>query len=213
MEKINAGIFIDFDGVISKSSVRVTINFLHEYINSIKPISYEFIENYVKSVLCFPVDESVTLLFNSLGIENKLEHFYLKFKKLDSDRAKIIIEQSFYDFIKFCNEKKIEYRFLSLASVDRLRLIKDLDMTKILKLGHSKANPKTYLLALNSLKEYRLRWFQLDDSPLALRAGKLSGLKTIMMINDVFTTDDYKSSREFIDYKITSFSDAKKILI
>jgi hypothetical protein len=80
MEQIKKGIFIDFDGVISKSSVRITIDFLHSFFNKREPISYNFVENYVKVVSCFPVEDSVKLLFKSLGMERYLKSFYKEFK-------------------------------------------------------------------------------------------------------------------------------------
>lgn len=212
MEQIKKGIFIDFDGVISKSSVRITIDFLHSFFNKREPISYNFVENYVKVVSCFPVEDSVKLLFKSLGMERYLKSFYKEFKALDSDSSRIIIEQTFYEFLDFCDKHSIEYRILSLASKNRLELIKGINPKRILGLEYSKANSKTYASILKSFSKNKIEWFQLDDSPLALRSGKRAGLKTIMMLNDVFTIKDYQLNKEFIDFKTVSFNHIKKLI-
>jgi hypothetical protein len=212
MAKAKFGVLIDFDGVISKTSVRLTIDFVHQYINSIKPISYNFIENYVKSVLCFPVEDSVKLLFNSLGLEKKLADFFNEFKKLDSDNTKIKIENSFYNFIDFCNFSLIEYRILSLASEERLRLIENVNQKSILKVEYSKANPKTYENVKKALQKVSTDWIHIDDSPLALRASKQAKIETIMMLNDVFTSKEYQFFKEYIDYKVSNFNGIKLIL-
>ena len=212
MEKIKKGIFIDFDGVISKSSVRVTIDFIHHFFNQREPISYNFVESYVKIVSCFPVEDSVNLLFKSLGMERYLKNFYEEFENRDSDSS-IIIEKAFYEFLDFCEKNSIEYRILSLASKKRLELIRNFNPKKILDIKYSKANSNTYSTILKLFAKNKIEWFQLDDSPLALRSGKKAGLKTIMMLNDVFTIKDYNLNKEFIDYKTFSFNHIKKIIL
>ena len=70
----------DFDGVISKNSVKNTLEFAFEYINSVTPINKEFIKDYFKKVLCFSPLPSVELLFTSLGIQDRMEDFFKKLK-------------------------------------------------------------------------------------------------------------------------------------
>jgi transposase InsO family protein len=133
-------------------------------------------------------------------------------KALDSDSSRIIIEQTFYEFLDFCDKHSIEYRILSLASKNRLELIKGINPKRILGLEYSKANSKTYTSILKSFSKNKIEWFQLDDSPLALRSGRRAGLKTIMMLNDVFTIKDYQLNKEFIDFKTVSFNHIKKLI-
>jgi hypothetical protein len=114
--------------------------------------------------------------------------------------------------LDFCDKHSIEYRILSLASKNRLELIKGINPKRILGLEYSKANSKTYTSILKSFSKNKIEWFQLDDSPLALRSGRRAGLKTIMMLNDVFTIKDYQLNKEFIDFKTVSFNHIKKLI-
>jgi putative transposase len=153
--------------------------------------------------------ETVQELMESLRI---YFNYYNRFKALDSDSSRIIIEQTFYEFLDFCDKHSIEYRILSLASKNRLELIKGINPKRILGLEYSKANSKTYTSILKSFSKNKIEWFQLDDSPLALRSGRRAGLKTIMMLNDVFTIKDYQLNKEFIDFKTVSFNHIKKLI-
>ncbi|MDX1959356.1 MAG: hypothetical protein SFU98_12325, partial [Leptospiraceae bacterium] len=102
------GILLDFDGVISKVSVENTVDFVYNYINKIAaPMSYNFIKEYMKTVLCFPPKPSVELLFNSLGINTHLDDFYECLKKIDEDIKLIEIEKGFYEFLDFCEKNQI----------------------------------------------------------------------------------------------------------
>lgn len=204
------GVLIDFDGVISRSSVKNTIIFTHEYINKVQPIPYKFIENYIKLILSFPVESSVALLFDSLGLSSLIKDFYSRFNDLDLDSSRIVIDEEFYQLISFLEKNKLDYRILSLASKDRIKNIRNIDYSKIANVGKSKADARAFSDFIKDMNFFD--WVQLDDSPIALRTGKLSGLTTVMMLNDIFTVADYRPFQQFIDYKTSSLTGFLKIL-
>ena len=207
------GILIDFDGVVSKTSVQNSIDFIYKFINSLQPISKEYIYNYSKAIMSFPLQQSLTVLFKSLGLESQLDNFYQKFHAFDKDPKAIRIEKDFYIFLSFLEKEGIDYKILSLASKERLNLLKLDSESRIYSLkDRSKADPNTFIQLTKDLGVKPKKWIYIDDSPVGLRAAKLSNFKTAMMINTVFTLKDYAMFETYIDFKITSlYSLQKKI--
>jgi beta-phosphoglucomutase-like phosphatase (HAD superfamily) len=78
--------------------------------------------------------------------------------------------------------------------------------------GRSKANDNTFLEVANELNLNLNRCIYIDDNPLALRTGKQHNMTTIMMINDIFTLEDYHIFSSYIDYKINSFTELELIV-
>lgn len=206
------GFLIDFDGVISKNSVKNTLEFAFEYINSVTPINKEFIKDYFKKVLCFSPLPSVELLFTSLGIQDRMEDFFKKLKELDKDKTKIKIRPDFYSFMKFCDQHHIKYTILSLASSDRLKLIKGFLEELVYSLsGRSKADPMTFDKVIDDMKIVPNKWGYIEDTPIALRTGKLAKFKTFMMKNDIYDDREFNQFKSFIDYKVNSFLEIQKL--
>ena len=202
---------IDFDGVISKTSVQNSIEFIYKFINSLQPISREYIYNYCKVIMSFPLHQSITNLFNSLGLEGCLDDFYQKFQIFEKDPNSIKIENDFYLFLRFLEEDGIDYRIVSLASKERLSLLRLDSESRIYSLkDRSKADPNTFLHICKDLSIKPNKWIYVDDSPVGLRAAKLSNFKTVMMMNHVFTLKDYRMFKSFIDFKVTSLASLKK---
>ncbi|HNI96211.1 MAG TPA: hypothetical protein PL169_09105, partial [Leptospiraceae bacterium] len=87
---------------------------------------------------------------------------------------------------------------------------RNIDDSKIANVGKSKADAGAFSNFIKDMNFFE--WVQLDDSPIALRTGKLSGLTTVMMLNDIFTATDYRPFQQFIDYKTNSLAGFLKIL-
>jgi HAD superfamily hydrolase (TIGR01509 family) len=207
------GVILDFDGVISKTSVNNSIEFIYDFINKIKPINREYIINYCKSVMSFPLKDSIFFLIKSLGLENEIENLYREFHKFETNPRSISIEKDFYELVNYFEVKGIDFKILSLASNERLALLKISNTGRIYPLNNkSKANPKTYLELAKSLKINPKKWLYVDDSPIGLRAAKLSNFNTTMMINKIFTMKDYYLFKDIIDFKIKKLISLKKIL-
>lgn len=211
-------IFIDFDGVISKSSLIDNIKNYHWFINQYVPIPFEFTVDFFKITMCFPVQSTISYLFSSLGIEDRLPELY-KEEVINKfyDNEKIKIEEDFFQFIDFCTKNGLPYliyssrdnSYKSLADV-----ITGFDPSRIYDLkGRSKGNYNTFLEVGDELNLNLSRCIYVDDNPLALQTGKRHGMTTIMMINDIFTLKDYDIFHSFINYKINSFADLLSFFI
>lgn len=204
------GFIFDFDGTIAKDSAPKIVRFIYEFINKnskSQKVSFEYIKNYYKTSVSFNPQNSITLLFESLGISDKILEFKEQHDKIDLDSEFSKIQSSFFHILEVLKKKGIEYFVLSLASQTKLKnsnlAIADFDV--VLK---SKSNPSIFK---DIIKKKEIvnpsEWVYVDDSPLALSAAKSCGFTTVMMINEVFTEDDYRNSIDFIDYKIDDFLD------
>lgn len=202
------GFLIDFDGVIAGDSVRRTILFAYEFINSITPVNYQFLEDYFRKVLCFSPKPSVDLLFSGLGIEKHTADFFARLKKLDENSAQIVIDEMFYQFTEYCESNGAAWKILSLASSDRLRLLKNYQPDRIYSLdGRSKADPATFSSVIKDLNIVPDKWVYIEDTPVALRTGKLAGLYTIMRQNEIYNDREYEQFRNYVDFRVKNFSE------
>jgi 2-hydroxy-3-keto-5-methylthiopentenyl-1-phosphate phosphatase len=207
-------VFIDFDGVISKNSVLSNIKSAHTFINQYISIPYEALFTFFKSTTSFSMQHTFGFLLTSLGIdmsESNQEQLMLSLY----ENIKTIIEADFYDFLDFCDRNSIRYLIYSSADkgIKRIpELIDRIGINGIYNLnGRSKANRNTYLEAAKELKIDLKNSMYIDDTPLALQTGKLHGMTTVMMLNSVFTLEDYQIFSSYIDYKINSFTELLEI--
>jgi len=206
------GVLIDFDGVICPNAVNLTFDFVYQFVNRYIKIPRIFIENYLKVISCFPVDLSAKLLFTSLGLEDKIDVFKTDFRDYDKKVDTLEIDPDFLRFMQFCEKNSIMYRIFSLANKERIEKITNINPEFIYPFGSKgKANIQTYQDLEKQLNTSLSRWIYIDDHPLALHTGKKAGLTTAMMLNTIFSEDDYNSYRDTIDYKINNFKELHKI--
>lgn len=210
-------ILIDFDGVISKNAVSIAMNAMYNFMQDFNPIPFESFKNLFKEVVCFPFVDTVTFIWKSFGIEHKLKDLFMYLKNIDSyDNVQLMVEKDFYEFTQFCHDRNIQYRIFSSAdkSTGRIQnVLQKIGENKYYCLGNnSKADPKTFERAANDFNIDLNRILYIDDSPVALRTGKLKGLTTAMMLNDVFGLEDYEVFKNFIDYKVESFQEISHII-
>lgn len=211
--KKTEGILIDFDGVIAKEAVDNVINFVYEYINRYTPLEKDYIKTYIKTVACFPTDNSIRFIFSAFGLDEQVSDFFEKFKNFDKNHNEFKIEEDFTGFIRFCEENNLQYKIFSLAAFERLKVVGNISQNNIYSLNnHSKASIHTFKEVENNMKTDLTNWLYLEDNPVALRTGKLAGLTTFMMLNNVFTEDDYNIFNKYIDYTVASFVEAQDII-
>ncbi len=208
-----AGVLIDFDGVIAPDTPKLTIEFVHRFINSITPVPEADIHGYVKSVLSFPPGQVIDLLFGAFGLEQHKEAFHAALIDHDREPGRIKIMEDFAPFIAFCEESGIDYRILSLTSETRFTLLPGSVRDRVVGFaGFSKANAGHFERLGREMGVDLTQWAYIDDCPLALRSAKLNGLATIMMLNSTFSREDYLPYEEYIDATIHSFSEFQDIL-
>lgn len=218
-------IFIDYDGVISKNSMNLITNFMCDFINRFRPIDIDTIISYVKIVNCFSVNESIGLLFTSLGLEKEIDDFRVELDGLKEYKGMCLkIEEDLCDFISFCNESNIKYRIFSLASGEKIYNTLNsyfnynqrhgyFDYDNILTCKNaSKADPNLYKKIHDETGIDISHCLVIDDNPLTLIAAKQSGAYTSMMTNDIFNNYDYSIYKNYIDFVVSSFTKLKQII-
>lgn len=208
------GILIDFDGVISRNSVLVAQHFSYEFINSLEPIPFETFQSYFKLATCFSQEQAIKLFFTSLGLDNELPRFLEEFKSLHSyNNMTIEIDNNFSSFIDYCDKNDLKYSIFSLAEPERMQKLGLCDVDAIYPLRDmSKANKSVFLRVISDLDIVPGQWIYIDDNPLALRAGKRSGFHTVMMLNDVFTINDYHIYSNYIDHAVENFPELERYI-
>lgn len=202
------GIFIDFDGVISKNSLDITLKFVTNYINKISPLPLGYVKNYYKTVNSFSLFDALYLLFNSLGLTNQLNDMLEKIKNLKEYNNEIIsITEDFYHLIDYCNKNDIRYIILTLAPFNKIQLFLDkIPIKNICCLEKkTKANVNTYEHLKKDLNINLNNWILIDDDPLALTTANICGLKTILMKSTLFDESYIYDFGQFINAKVDSF--------
>ena len=205
-------VLIDFDGVIAKNSPEIIANLFHKNLNDITPIKIEFIIDFFRLVMSFPIEHSLEYLFNSLGLtEKEINVFTEKYKKSISENLNLFqINDGFYDFIHFCKNKNIKYKVFSLAKDSRLSIL-EIEQETFYNPGEmSKADKATFFKVKKELHANNVLY--IDDSPLGLKTGKLTNMNTIMMFNSLFGIKDYFLYEEYIDFTAGSFYEIQKII-
>jgi len=202
-------ILIDFDGVISKSSILFNIKYFHRFINQYTPFPLKALICFLKSTLCFSMQHTISFFLSSIGLEDKILECYQTIESYDNIPVKI--EDDFYQFLDFCDRNLIHYLIYSSRDqsvkkfteiTNRIGNNRTYDLN-----GRSKANYNTFSETAKELAIDLNKCMYIDDMPLALRTGKLHGITTVMMLNDIFTLEDYQIFSNFIDYKINSFTE------
>jgi hypothetical protein len=205
-------ILVDFDGVISKNSLEITLIYAYDFINRYTPYHMDSLKNYYTAINSFELKDGLLLLFKSLGIEDKLIEFYTGLKKLKEYKGQTItIEADYLDFLSFCQKNEIVCKIFSLADQEKIENFFEFspDYIKWPEGMASKANPKTYRLICESLHCNPSEISVIDDDPFVLRSAKLAGMKTILMRNAFFMNHLYKQYHNYIDIEVNSFSEIK----
>ncbi len=209
-------IIIDYDGVISKKSVRILFDFTVDYINSITTLPPAIIEAYMKIITAFPLRESVEMFMKAIGLSSNLKDFLTKCSELNIYKGnKVEIDDDFTRFIQYCKDANLQYYILSMAdkTTSRMKSLEGIvDGSAILSADNrSKADPAFFNEIVHKISAAPYECLVIDDSPLALRSAKLAGLSTIMMLNELFNDDDYYIFEDFINFKVKTFDDVKSL--
>ncbi|MFF0159894.1 HAD-IA family hydrolase [Streptomyces sp. NPDC005263] len=211
-------VLLDFDGVLSLNASSLLLLALHEGINRHTELPIEATVTQFKAISTFPQRESLRVLFTGLGIEQHLNAEIDALRSLTSVRGTPLTLGEGVEV--FCAQQR--------ARGTRLRVFSTMDRTTARRslldglfrpedyvaLDHSsKADPDTYaaLLAAEGVAD-PAEWLLVDDSPLALRAAKIAGLRTVLMRGAVFSDDDVSAFGSFIDAQVTSFAELGDVL-
>ncbi|WP_149183551.1 HAD family hydrolase [Streptomyces sp. TRM49041] len=211
-------LLLDFDGVLSMNASGLLLRALHEGINRHTELPIEATAAQFKAICTFPQRDSLRVLFAGLGIERHLG------AEIESLRSCLSVQGTRMTLARgadtFCAEQRARgVRLRVFSTMDRGTARRSLldglfGPEDFVPLGHaSKADPDTYTALLAAENEnHPERWLLVDDSPLALRAAKIAGLRTVLMRGDVFTPGDVAPFASFIDAQADSFAELGDLL-
>ncbi|MEU5088541.1 HAD family hydrolase [Streptomyces sp. NPDC021356] len=211
-------VLLDFDGVLSLNASSLLLKALHEGINRHTDLPYEATASQFKAISTFPQRESLHMLFTGLGIERHLAAEIAALRSLTAVGGTALALGE--GVREFCAEQRAHgLRLRVFSTMDRATARRALldglfDDQDFVPLDHaSKADPATYtgLLAAEG-ESHPERWLLVDDSPLALRAAKIAGLRTVLMRGEVFTDADVAPFGSYIDARATSFAQLGDVL-
>ncbi|MEU8541441.1 HAD family hydrolase [Streptomyces sp. NPDC048717] len=211
-------VLLDFDGVLSMNASGLLLRALHEGINRHTELPVEATALQFKAISAFPQHDSLRALFRGLGIERHLdEEIGILRSSLTVDGVEMALSEGVEEFCAGQRARGVRLRVFSTmdARTARRSLLDGLFGPRdYVPLGHtSKAAPGTYTALLATENESRPhRWTLVDDSPLALRAAKIAGLRTVLMRGDVFTDDDVCPFTSYIDEEVSSFGELGALL-
>ncbi|MFI7011298.1 HAD family hydrolase [Streptomyces sp. NPDC050145] len=211
-------VLLDFDGVLSMNASGLLLQALHEGINRHTELPLEATTLQFKAISTFPQQQSLRVLFAGLGIERHLrEEIETLRSSLTVRGTRMALGQGVEAFCADQRARGVRLRVFSTmdTATARRSLLDDLfEPQDYVPLGHaSKADPDTYTALLTSELEPRPeRWMLVDDSPLALRAAKIAGLRTVLMRGDVFTDGDVAPFSSYIDEQVRSFTELGALL-
>lgn len=214
-----SGIFLDFDGVISSNSVGLMHKWVYEYVcqKTTIPVGERTVREIAKMTTTFPPKAVLDFMFRAFGIDVDLRELQQLMHKEIS--GSVVIEPLFYKLVHFCSEKNIQLKILSQRSsatssaFNQLQHVPGLNSSMVCSTqGMSKADPACYTQIENTLQIDLSNWLLVDDSPYALRAAKIAGLNTALMVTPTFNMDDYLEYKHLINFRFLSFSDLLQIL-
>ncbi|GAA2013484.1 hypothetical protein GCM10009799_47290 [Nocardiopsis rhodophaea] len=211
-------LLLDFDGVLSLNASELLLHALHEGINRYTAFPFEATAAQFKAISTFPQRESLRTLFAGLGIERHLDTEIEALRSLISADGRPMTLSEGVE--RFCAEQRARGRRLRVFSTmdrttERRSLLDGLfDPEDFVPLGHaSKADSHSYAAILSSQGESDPGQVMLvDDSPLALRAARTAGARTVLMRGEVFTPEDVAPFAPFIEAQVASFAELGDLL-
>ncbi|MEU6770738.1 HAD-IA family hydrolase [Streptomyces sp. NPDC046759] len=211
-------VLLDFDGVLSLNASSLLLRALHEGINRHTDLPHAATAAQFKAISTFPQRDSLRVLFAGLGIEQHLAAEIAALRSLTSVAGiPLTLGQGVEEF---CAEQRAHgVRLRVFSTMDRTTARRALldglfEERDFVSLDHaSKADPDTYTALLAAEHEaHPERWLLVDDSPLALRAAKIAGLRTVLMRGEVFTDADVAPFGSYIDARVASFAELGDVL-
>jgi predicted HAD superfamily phosphohydrolase YqeG len=210
------GFLIDLDGTIIENSPEIAIDFTVDFVNKYTPIAKFTIKDFFRTCNKFPQNKLFYLIFSYLGIEDHLNEFVKEFQKLNSYNNKSIqFRKGFFAFLEKCRNYGLKSYLFSSQSTERinnsLRNCSEIEVLDIYDISKSNANElHSFLEKKNMIAK---NWYLIDDDPFIARTGKLVGLNTILMENQLFTLTEILEYKQYYDYSFKSFEEvSEKIL-
>ena len=205
------GLLLDFDGVISRNSTADIMNATYAFISEFKDINRILFDELFKALVPFPLFESVNFFMSSIGLEDKKELLLSRIKKITHDTSEfesLMAEWSKLGFsIKIYSSSR---HYSNGSSPFKSQLPNDL----FIQTGsHSKIDSNSFRNIATGLDISPENIIYVDDCPMAVCIAKSIGIHAIMLINNVYTINDFNKTLNYNYQGITSLSQLTPLLL
>lgn len=204
-------LLLDFDGVISRNSTADIMNATYAFISEFKDINRILFDELFKALVPFPLFESVNFFMSSIGLEDKKELLLSKIKKITHDTSEFEALAAEWGKLGFTIKIYSSSRHYSNEnSPFTSPLPHDLFIQTD---SHSKINPNSFRSIAADLDIPPKNIIYIDDCPMAVCIAKSIGIHAIMLINNVYTMNDFKKTLHYNCKSITSLSQLTPLLL
>lgn len=204
-------LLLDFDGVISRNSTADIMNATYAFISEFKDINRILFDELFKALVPFPLFESVNFFMSSIGLEDKKELLLSKIKEITHDTSEfesLAAEWSKLGFtIKIYSSSR---HYGNENSPFTSPLHHDIFIQTD---SHSKINPNSFRNIATDLDISPENIIYVDDCPMAVCIAKSIGIHAVMLINNVYTMNDFNKTLNYNCQSITSLSQLTPLLL
>ena len=204
-------LLLDFDGVISRNSTADIMNTTYAFISEFKDINRLLFDELFKALVPFPLFESVNFFMSSIGLEDKKELLLSKIKTITHDTSEF--ESLTTEWSKLGYTIKIyssSRHYGNGSSPFKSQLPNDLFIKTDL---HSKIDSNSFRNIATGLDISPENIVYVDDCPMAVCIAKSIGIHAIMLINNVYTMNDFKKTLNYNCESITALSQLTPLLL
>lgn len=203
-------LLLDFDGVISRNSTADIMNATYAFISEYKDINRILYDELFKALVPFPLFESINFFMSSIGLEDKKELLLSKIKTITHDTSE------FESLITKWNELGIIIKIYSSSrhysnvnSPFKSKLQNNLFIQTDL---NSKINSNSFRNIASDLGISPENIIYVDDCPMAVCIAKSIGIHAVMLINNVYTINDFNKTLNYNCQSITTLSQLTPLL-
>jgi beta-phosphoglucomutase-like phosphatase (HAD superfamily) len=204
-------LLLDFDGVISRNSTADIMNATYAFISEFKDINRILFDELFKALVPFPLFESVNFFMSSIGLEDKKELLLSKIKTITHDTSEFESLTAEWSELGFTIKIYSSSRYYNNGNTPFKSPYKN-DLF-IQTDSHSKIDPNSFRNIAADLDISPKNIIYVDDCPMAVCSAKSIGIHAVMLINNVFTMNDFKKTLNYNCQSITSLSQLTPLLL
>lgn len=204
-------LLLDFDGVISRNSTADIMNATYAFISEFKDINRILFDELFKALVPFPLFESINFFMSSIGLEDKKDLLLSKITKISHDTSEFESLTSEWNELGYTIKIYSSSRHYSNENHPfKSQLSNDIFIQTN---SHSKINSNSFRDIATALDSSPGNIIYIDDCPMAVCIAKSIGIHAIMLINNVYTINDFNKTLNYNCQGITSLSQLTPLLL
>ena len=204
-------LLLDFDGVISRNSTADIMNATYAFISEYKDINRILFDELFKALVPFPLFESINFFMSSIGLEDKKEFLLSKIKTITHDTSEF--EYLITEWIELGFTIKVYSSSRHYGNGSSPFKSPHINNLFIQTDSHSKINSNSFRNIASDLGISPENIIYIDDCPMAVCIAKSIGIHAVMLINNVYTINDFNKTLNYNCQSITSLSQLTPLLL